>query len=135
MGTKDGRGRTHSQLLLEALDLGLQRVHVLRLPLVGHVAGVGQLRQTVESLLQSLHVRQQLCDLEKKKKDAPQSDDGHMNLMIEIHREEDRGCDRINILWCNRSEVSKMKKKKTTKKTVATEVRKSFPDTRLQLLS
>lgn len=64
---KMGRGKaehTHSQLLLEALDLGLQRVDVLRLPLVGHVAGVGQLRQAVQCLLQSLHVRQQLCDLE-----------------------------------------------------------------------
>lgn len=59
---------THSQLLLEALDLRLQRVDVLRLPLVGHVAGVGQLRQTVQSLFQSLHVRQQLCDLEFRHK-------------------------------------------------------------------
>lgn len=56
-------GPTHSQLLLEALDLRLERVDVLRLPLVGHVAGVGQLRQAVQSLLQSLHVRQQLRDL------------------------------------------------------------------------
>lgn len=58
-----GEEATHSQLLLETLDLRLQRVHVLRLPLVGHVAGVGQLRQTVQGLLQSLHVRQQLGDL------------------------------------------------------------------------
>lgn len=61
---------THSQLLLEALDLRLERVDVLRLPLVGHVAGVGQLRQTVQSLFQPLHVRQQLCDLGFGKRSA-----------------------------------------------------------------
>lgn len=70
MGTKcveaqqSSREPTHSQLLLEALDLGLECVDVLRLPLVRHVAGVGQLRQTVQCLFESLRVRQQLCDLE-----------------------------------------------------------------------
>lgn len=37
--------RTHSKLLLEALDLRLHCISVLRLPLAGRVAGVGQLGQ------------------------------------------------------------------------------------------
>lgn len=54
---------TYSQLLLEALDLGLQRLGVLRLSLTGGVAGVSQLGETTQSLFQSLHICQQLCDL------------------------------------------------------------------------
>lgn len=54
---------TYSQLLLEALDLGLQCLCVLRLSLTGGVAGVSQLGETTQSLLQSLNICQQLCDL------------------------------------------------------------------------
>lgn len=54
---------TYSQLLLEALDLGLQRLCVLRLSLTGGVAGVSQLGETTQSLFQSLNICQQLRDL------------------------------------------------------------------------
>lgn len=54
---------THSQLLLEALDLGLECVDVLRLSLIGCIARVCQLGQTIQCLLQSLNICQQLCDL------------------------------------------------------------------------
>lgn len=64
MTAASGQGmRTHSQLLLEALDLRLHCISVLRLPLAGRVAGVGQLGQATQSLLQPLHIRQQLRDL------------------------------------------------------------------------
>lgn len=64
---------THSQLLLQALDLGLECVYVLHLSLIGcSVASVRQLGQTIEGLLQSLHVRQQLADLKHTKLLAPE---------------------------------------------------------------
>ena len=58
---------THSQLLLQALDLGLKCVNVLRLPLIWCVACVRQLRQPIQRLLQSLHICQQLRDLNTRK--------------------------------------------------------------------
>ena len=57
---------THSQLLLQVLDLGVECVDVLRLPLVGRVACDCQLGQTVQRLLQPLNICQQLCDLTHK---------------------------------------------------------------------
>lgn len=59
---------THSQLLLEALDLDLHRIGVLRLSLTGRVAGVSQLGQTTQSLFQPLNICQQLCDLKQQNK-------------------------------------------------------------------
>ena len=54
----------YSQLLLQALELALECVNVLRLSFVGRTAGVRQLRQTVHSLLQLLHICHQLRDLD-----------------------------------------------------------------------
>ena len=42
---------TYSQLLLEGFDLGLECVHLLRLSLVGGIACIYQLGQTIQSLL------------------------------------------------------------------------------------
>lgn len=54
---------TYSQLLLECFHLALEQFHLLAVPLGGDPSGVSQLGQPVESLLQPLHVVQQLCDL------------------------------------------------------------------------
>ncbi|TNN68991.1 hypothetical protein EYF80_020852 [Liparis tanakae] len=47
---------THIQLLLQALDLTVQRVDEQRLPLIGRAARVRQLGETVQGLLQPLHL-------------------------------------------------------------------------------
>lgn len=58
---------TYSQLLLECFHLALEQFHLLVVPLGGDPSGVRQLGQAIESLLQPLHIIQQLCYLLKKK--------------------------------------------------------------------
>lgn len=46
--------------------MALEQFHLLAVPLGGDPGAVGQLGQPVQSLLQPLHVLQQLCDLHEK---------------------------------------------------------------------
>lgn len=74
---------TYSQLLLEALDLGLQCLCVLRLSLTGGVAGVSQLGETTQSLFQSLNICQQLCDLKHDRTNTVIPNPSNQTLTLE----------------------------------------------------